>query len=73
MSGKNKLTDAETVGRVRSAVRLAIAKQEAMGIAVARYDPKEEHFYIEEADGSRRIVKDNVKRVRYKERAAKGK
>lgn len=73
MSDKNKLTDAEEVGRVRSAVRLAIAKQEAMGIAVVRFDPKQDQFYIEKADGSRIIVKDNVKRVRYKDRAAKGK
>lgn len=72
MSDFDRLTDEEVVDRVQAAVRLAIAKQEAMGIDVIQYDPENGCFYVEEADGTHRIVKDGVKRVKYSDRA-KGK
>lgn len=70
MNEKNMLTDEEVVSRVQSSVKIAIAKQEAMGIAVVRYDPEKNCFYVNESDGTRKILKQGVKRVRYSERAA---
>lgn len=44
------------------AVRMAIQKQEEMGIPIVRYDPKGKCLYIINEDGSRTIVKENIKR-----------
>ena len=64
------LTDEEVVGRVKAAVKLAIEKQEAMGIDIVRYDPKKSCLYIQNPDGTRKIVKENVKRVKYSDNAS---
>lgn len=69
MNKKKLLTDEEVVSRVQSSVKIAIAKQEAMGIAVVRYDPEKSCFYVKGQDGTRKILKQGVKRVRYSERA----
>ena len=41
---------------------MAIQKQEEMGIPIVRYDPKGKCLYIINEDGSRTIVKENIKR-----------
>ena len=46
---------------VKKAVRMAIQKQEGMGIPIVRYGPKAERLYMLLEDGSRSIVKENVK------------
>ena len=72
MFDEKTLTDEEVVGRVKAAVRLAIEKQEAMGIDIVRYDPKECCLYILNLDGTRTIVKENVKRVRRSDKTSDG-
>ena len=67
MLEERTLTDEEVVGRVRTAVKLAIEKEEAMGIEVVRYDPRENCMYSLNPDGTRKIIKENVKRVKYSE------
>lgn len=67
MGVNRELTDDEIVGRVQTAVRLAIEKQKAMGIDIVRYDPKRCCLYIINPDGTETIVKENVQRVRYSE------
>lgn len=56
-----ELSDEEMNYLVKKAVRMAIQKQEEMGIPIVRYDPKSECLYIMHEDGSRSIVKENVK------------
>jgi hypothetical protein len=73
MSKKNVLTDEQVVGRFQAAVKLAIEKQKAMGIDIARYDPENECIYVIKPDGTKEILKHNVKRVRYSEQAEKSK
>lgn len=68
MFDERTLTDEEVVGRVKAAVKLAIEKQEAMGIEIVRYDPKNCCMYVLNPDGTRKIVKENVKRVKYSDK-----
>ena len=67
MSRNRQLTDEEVVKRVREGVRFAIMKQEAMGIEVVRYDPENSCLYIKNPDGTRKIVKSDVKKVTFSE------
>ena len=70
MFKEKELTDEEVVGRVKAAVKLAIEKQEAMGIDIARYDPENCCMYVLNPDGTRKIIKENVKRVKYSEQTS---
>ena len=56
-----ELLDEEMNYLVKKAVRMAIQKQEGMGIPIVRYGPKAECLYILLEKGSRSIVKENVK------------
>ena len=56
------LNDSMVVNRVKAAVKLAIEKQEAMGVEIVRFDPKDNSLYILNKDGTKRIVKQNVRK-----------
>ena len=70
MFDETTLTDEEVVGRVKAAVKLAIEKQEAMGIEIVRYDPDDCVLYVLNPDGTRKIVKENVKKVKYSDQTS---
>lgn len=59
-----ELSDEEMNNLVKKAVRMAIEKQEEMGIPIVRYDPESECLYTVNQDGTRTIVKEKVKRYR---------
>ena len=49
---------------MKKAVKMAIEKQEAMGVAVVHYDSRKECLYTVNPDGTRKIVKSGVKKVK---------
>ena len=63
-NNKNRLSDPELVGHMKKAVKMAIEKQEAMGVAVVHYDSRKECLYTVNPDGTRKIVKSGVKKVK---------
>ncbi len=65
---KVTITDAEMDKRVKTAVKLAIDRQEAMGVPVARYDRKNGYLYTIDQNGNRQIVRLISDRRRYSER-----
>lgn len=50
------MSDDEMMRRMRGLVRLAIAKQQLLGLPIARFDSKTREVYIEYPDGRREYV-----------------
>ena len=67
------MTDKEADRRVKAAVKYAIARQEDMGVPVARYDRKKGYIYYTDKDGNIKIVRKIADRRRYSERCKNGK
>lgn len=65
MKDITELTDEEEVRLAKADIRLDIAKQEAMGIKVTRYDSELNCFYVINDDESKTITQQNVRKESY--------
>ncbi len=62
-----KITDADAVKRIRTAVKINIEKRKAMNAPVAVYDPETGNVYAEYSDGKKFLIGNRIKRGSYSE------
>ncbi|MBQ8004447.1 MAG: hypothetical protein IJ299_05075 [Oscillospiraceae bacterium] len=60
-----RITDADVVKRVKSAVKIDIEKKKAMNAPVAVFDAKDGKVYAEYSDGRRILMGNRIKRGNY--------
>ncbi len=66
-----KITDADVVKRVKTAIKIDIEKRKAMQAPVAVYDHETGSVYAEYSDGTRILMGSKIKRGSYGERNEK--
>ncbi len=71
MKRSEYIADTQVVERANSAVKLAIAKKQSMGIPVVVYDRETGHICHLHKDGTKVFVSERKNRGRYSERIAK--
>lgn len=63
------VTDADTVKRIQSAVKIDIEKRKAMNAPIAVYEPETGNVYAEYSDGKRILMGTKIKRGSYSEQS----
>lgn len=62
-----RITDADVVKRIQSAVKIDIEKRKAMNAPIAVYEPETGNVYAEYSDGKRILMGSKIKRGSYSE------
>lgn len=71
MKDRLYISDEQVVKRAQAAVKLELDKKRAMDVPIAVYDRQTQKIYMENSDGTKVVVAENVGKERYSERIRK--